>query len=125
MNATTVAVDLARASLSSPRPMSAGMWSSARGLARGFCREFGMEVSVGAARGLAQIARLLADEHSAIPSLLRTPMRLALAEIRLMEARIDALERERCLHTIRVRHGEIGPEDGAGHRGRHGVRHRA
>lgn len=61
---------------------------------RGFCREFGMEVSVGAARGLAQIARLLADEHSAIPSMLRTPMRLALEEIRLMEARIDALERE-------------------------------
>jgi transposase len=61
---------------------------------RGFCREFGMEVSVGAARGLAQIARLLADEHSAIPTMLRTPMRLALEEIRLMEARIDALERE-------------------------------
>jgi transposase len=61
---------------------------------RGFCREFGMEVSVGAARGLAQIARLLADEHSAIPAMLRPPMRLALEEIRLMEARIDALERE-------------------------------
>jgi hypothetical protein len=61
---------------------------------RGFCREFGMEVSVGAARGRAQIARLLADEHSAIPAMLRTPMRLALEEIRLMEARIDALERE-------------------------------
>jgi transposase len=61
---------------------------------RGFCREFGMEVSVGAAKGLAQIARLLADEHSAIPAMLRTPMRLALEEIRLMEARIDALERE-------------------------------
>jgi transposase len=61
---------------------------------RGFCREFGMEVSVGAVRGLAQIARLLADEHSAIPAMLRTPMRLALEEIRLMEARIDALERE-------------------------------
>ena len=40
---------------------------------RGFCREFGMEVSVGAARGLAQIARLLADEHSAIPAMLRAP----------------------------------------------------
>jgi transposase len=36
----------------------------------------------------------LADEHSAIPAMLRTPMRLALEEIRLMEARIDALERE-------------------------------
>src|SRR4051812_24853094 len=61
---------------------------------RGFCREFGMEVSVGATKGLAQIARLLADEHSAIPAMLRAPMRLALEEIRLMEARIDALERE-------------------------------
>ena len=61
---------------------------------RGFCREFGVEVSVGAARGLAQIARLLADEHSAVPAMLRTPMRLALEEIRLIEARIDALERE-------------------------------
>jgi transposase len=61
---------------------------------RGFCREFGMEVSAGAARGLAQITRLLADEHSAIPAMLRTPMRLALEEVRLMEARIDALERE-------------------------------
>ena len=70
---------------------------------RGFCREFGMEVSVGAARGLAQIARLLADEHSAVPALLRTPMRLALEEIRLMEARIDSLERE--LATI-AQHSE-------------------
>ena len=61
---------------------------------RGFCREFGMEVSVGAAKGLAQMARLLADEHSAIPAMLRAPMRLALEEIRLMEARIDALESE-------------------------------
>ena len=61
---------------------------------RGFCREFGMDVSVGAVRGLAQIARLLADEHSAIPAMLRAPMRLALEEIRLMEARIEALERE-------------------------------
>lgn len=61
---------------------------------RGFCREFGMEVSVGAARGLAQIARLLADEHSALPAMLRVPMRLALEEIRLLEARIDGLEKE-------------------------------
>lgn len=61
---------------------------------RGFCREFGLEVPVGAVRGLSQIARLLADEHSAIPAMLRTPMRLALEEIRLLEARIDSLERE-------------------------------
>ncbi|MFZ1909230.1 MAG: IS110 family transposase [Burkholderiales bacterium] len=61
---------------------------------RGFCREFGLEVPVGAARGTAQIARLLADEHSGLPAMLRTPMRLALEEIRLMEARIEQLERE-------------------------------
>ena len=49
-------------------------WMSTRtrriNMLRGFCREFGMEISVGAARGL------------------------ALEEIRLMEARIDSLERE-------------------------------
>ena len=61
---------------------------------RGFCREFGLEVSVGAVRGLAQMARLIADEHSAIPAMLRAPMRLALDEIRLMEARIEQLESE-------------------------------
>lgn len=61
---------------------------------RGFCREFGLEVAVGAVRGLAQIARLLADEHSAVPAMLRIPMRLALEEIRLLEARIEQLERE-------------------------------
>jgi len=61
---------------------------------RGFCREFGLEVRVGAVQGLAAIARLIADDHSAIPALLRTPMRLALEEIRLMEARIGNLERE-------------------------------
>jgi len=61
---------------------------------RGFCREFGLEVPVGVARGLAQIARLIADDQSAIPAMLRTPMRLALEEIRLMEARIESLERE-------------------------------
>ena len=61
---------------------------------RGFCREFGLEIRVGAVQGLAAIARLIADDRSAIPALLRTPMRLALEEIRLMEARIEHLERE-------------------------------
>jgi transposase len=61
---------------------------------RGFCREFGLEVPVGAVRGLAQMARFIADDHSGIPAILRTPMRLVLEEIRLMEARIDQLERE-------------------------------
>jgi transposase len=61
---------------------------------RGFCREFGLEVPVGAVRGLAQVARFIADEHSGLPAMLRTPMRLVLEEIRLMEARIESLERE-------------------------------
>jgi len=61
---------------------------------RGFCREFGLEVPVGAVRGLAQIARFIADEHSGLPTILRTPMRLVLEEIRLMEARIESLECE-------------------------------
>src|SRR5437899_6703446 len=62
---------------------------------RGFCREFGLVVPEGAATGLAQIARYLADEHSGLPALLRPSMRLVLEEIRLMEARIGALERQR------------------------------
>jgi transposase len=61
---------------------------------RGFCREFGLEVPVGAVRGLAQMARFIADEHSGLPAILRAPMRLVLEEIRLMEARIESLERE-------------------------------
>jgi len=73
-------------------------WMAARtgriNMLRGFCREFGLEVPLGAERGLAQMARLVADEHSAIPAMLRTPMRLVLEEIRLMEARVDQIERE-------------------------------
>jgi transposase len=61
---------------------------------RGLCREFGLDVRVGAVQGLAAIARLIADDQSALPAMLRAPMRLALEEIRLMEARIEQLERE-------------------------------
>lgn len=59
---------------------------------RGFCREFGLVVPEGAVTGIAQIARFLADEQSAIPALLRGTMRLMLEEIRLLEARIGQLE---------------------------------
>jgi transposase len=59
---------------------------------RGFCREFGLVVPEGAVTGIAQIARLLADEQSAIPAMLRGSMRLMLEEIRLLEARIGQLE---------------------------------
>lgn len=65
---------------------------------RGFCREFGLVVPEGAVTGIAQIARFLADEQSAIPALLRTSMRLMLEEIRLLEARIGQLEQ--CLDKL-------------------------
>jgi transposase len=61
---------------------------------RGFCREFGLVVPEGAATGIAQIARYVADEHAGLPGLLRGTMRLMLEEIRLMEARVQQLERE-------------------------------
>ena len=59
---------------------------------RGFCREFGLVVPEGAATGLAQMARYLADEQSGVPAMLRSSMRLMLDEIRLMEARMAQLE---------------------------------
>jgi len=61
---------------------------------RGFCREFGLVVPEGAVRGLAQMARYLADERSGLPAMLRGSMRLVLEEIRLMEARIQQLEQD-------------------------------
>ena len=61
---------------------------------RGFCREFGLLVPEGAATGIAQIARYVADEQSGIPTMLRGPMRLLLEEIRLMEARIGQLAQQ-------------------------------
>jgi transposase len=63
---------------------------------RGFCREFGLVVPEGAVRGLAQIARYLADERSGLPAMLRGSMRLMLEEIRLLEARIAQLEQALC-----------------------------
>jgi transposase len=61
---------------------------------RGFCREFGLMVPEGAVRGIAQIARFIADERSGLPAILRGSMRLLLEEIRLLEARIGQLEQE-------------------------------
>lgn len=42
----------------------------------GFCREFGIGIAEGSRVGAEQIARVLADPTSAIPVLLREPMRL-------------------------------------------------
>jgi transposase len=61
---------------------------------RGFCREFGITIAQGARLGIEQIARVLAEPHSAIPQLLRGSMVLLVEEIRLLEARIAQLERE-------------------------------
>jgi transposase len=59
---------------------------------RGFCREFGIAIAGGSGRGVAQIAAVVADPDSAIPSLLRASLSPLLEEIRLLEARIVQLE---------------------------------
>jgi len=61
---------------------------------RGFCREFGIAVAAGSRNGIEQISRVLADPHSAVPTLIRGTMTLLIEEIRLLEARIAQLERE-------------------------------
>lgn len=68
---------------------------------RGFCREFGIAISQGARLGVEQIGRVLADPHSAVPTLIRGTMVLLVEEIRLLEARISQLEREL---TVLARH---------------------
>jgi transposase len=59
---------------------------------RGFCREFGIVIAPGSRVGVEQIARVLADPHSLVPTLLRGAMSLLVEEIRLLEARIAQLE---------------------------------
>ena len=61
---------------------------------RGFCREFGIAITPGSRVGMEQIARVLADPDSALPELLRPTMQLLVEEVRLLEARIDRLERQ-------------------------------
>lgn len=61
---------------------------------RGFCREFGISVAAGSRNGIEQISRVLADPHSAVPTLIRRTMTLMMEEIRLLEARIVQLEKE-------------------------------
>jgi transposase len=61
---------------------------------RGLCREFGILIGVGARSGLEQIARVLADPHTAVPDMLRDTLTLMAEEIRLLEARITQLERK-------------------------------
>ena len=61
---------------------------------RGFCREFGITIPVGARTGLEAIGRVLADPATAIPQLIRGTAQLLMEEIRLLQARIAQLERE-------------------------------
>jgi transposase len=61
---------------------------------RGYCREFGIAIALGSRLGLEQIARVLAEPRSGLPELLRPTMVLLVEEVRLLEARIGALERE-------------------------------
>lgn len=70
---------------------------------RGYCREFGIAIALGSRLGLEQITRVLAEPRSGIPELLRPTMVLLVEEVRLLEARIGALERE--LAAL-VRHSE-------------------
>jgi len=61
---------------------------------RGFCRELGLHVPVGARTGLEAMARAVADDQSPIPALLRPIMQQLLEEIRVLEVRIAQLERQ-------------------------------
>lgn len=61
---------------------------------RGFCREFGLVVPLGARTGVDVMSRTLADPESAIPLLIRESMRLMIEEVRLLELRISRLEDE-------------------------------
>ncbi len=61
---------------------------------RGFCREMGLHVPVGARTGLEAIGRAVADDQSALPAILRSTMSQLLDEIRVLETRIAQLERE-------------------------------
>ena len=61
---------------------------------RGFLREFGIAIPVGASAGVEVISRVLADPATAVPELIRGTARLLVDEIRLLEARIAQLERE-------------------------------
>ncbi len=52
---------------------------------RGFLREFGIAIPVGARTGLETISRVLADPQTAVPTLIRGTMALLVDEIRLLD----------------------------------------
>ena len=61
---------------------------------RGFCRELGLHVPVGARTGLEAMTRAVADDASSIPALLRPTMQSLLDEIRVLETRVAQIERQ-------------------------------
>jgi len=85
---------LALQALHRTRSLWMGTRTSRINALRGFCREFGLHVPVGARTGLEAIARAVADEHSTLPRLLRPSLRALLDEIRVLETRIAQIERE-------------------------------
>lgn len=74
------------------------LWMSTRtsriNALRGFLRELGLHLPVGARTGIEAIARILADDQSPIPAIVRPTLRELIEEIRQLEARIAQLERE-------------------------------
>ena len=58
---------------------------------RGFCREFGLHIPVGAKTGLTQMAGLVGDVDSALPQLLRPAMKMMLEEVRQLEEHIEQI----------------------------------
>lgn len=71
------------------------LWMGARtqhiNTLRGFCREFGLHIPVGAKTGLTQMAGLIGDADSALPQVLRPAMKMMLEEVRQLEAHIEQI----------------------------------
>jgi len=61
---------------------------------RGACREFGLDISLGAKKGLEQMSKLMADEGSALPGLLRETMRAMLKQVKELEEKIAQVEKQ-------------------------------
>lgn len=61
---------------------------------RGYCREFGVPIAVGAKTGLHAIRDLVARPQSPLPAMLRPTMQMLLVEVSQLEERIAQLERD-------------------------------
>ena len=73
-------------------------WQAARpaciNVVRGLLREQGLPVPVGARRVLARVTAILEDADVALPDLLRHTASLVVEEIRALETRISAIDRQ-------------------------------